>query len=138
MSDIGKALRTRLLSVSAVTDLVSTRVYPMTKPEGALMPCVVYRRITGTSDEYLGGTTGAAMMRIQFDCYANSYSDAEGLAEQVRLAVHQYRGTVGSVVIHSVNLANRIDRLQMPVHGNDVGYYVHAIDFETVHSETAI
>ena len=47
MADVGKAIRTRLLSVSAVTDLVSTRIYPLTLPQGVTLPAVRYQRVSG-------------------------------------------------------------------------------------------
>ena len=67
MADVGKAIRTRLLSVSAVTDLVSTRIYPLTLPQGVTMPAVRYQRVSGNSDPHVRGTTGAATARLQFD-----------------------------------------------------------------------
>lgn len=138
MADIGKTIRTRLLAVSAVTDIVSTRIYPIVLPQGCTLPAIRYRRISGGSDEHIRGTTGAANSWVQIDCYATSYAAVEALAEQVRLAIHTYRGTVGGVDIHSVELQNRMDMRENPAHGDDVGWYVHTLDFRIVHSETAI
>jgi hypothetical protein len=138
MADIGKAIRTRLLSVSAVTDLVSTRIYPLTLPQGVTMPAVRYQRVSGNSDPHVTGTTGAATARLQFDIFANTYAGAEALRDAIREAIDQYTGTSSGVTIHSCNAAMHMDLFDEPVHGDAVGLYQMVSDYEIVHSETAL
>lgn len=138
MADVGKAMRTRLLNVSAVTTLIGTRIYPLTLPQGVTLPAVRYQRISGNSDEYVGGTTGAASARLQFDIFADTYASGEAVREAIRQAIDQYRGTSSGVFIHSCNAANHMDLFDVPVHGNDVGVYQMVSDYEIVHSETAL
>ena len=138
MADVGKAMRTRLLSVSAVTNLVGTRIYPLTLPQGVTLPAVRYQRISGNSDNYVAGTTGAAMARIQFDVFANSYASGEALREAIRQAIDPFTGTSSGVIIHSCNAANHMDLFDFPVHGDSAGRYQMVSDYEIVHSETAL
>lgn len=138
MADVGKAIRTRLLSVAAVTNLVSTRIYPLTLPQGVTMPAVRYTRVSGNSDPYIGGTTGAATARLQFDIFATSYAGAEAVRDAIKEAIDQYTGTSSGVVIHSCNSAMHMDLFDEPVHGDAVGLYQMVSDYEIVHSETAL
>ena len=138
MADVGKAIRTRLLSVAAVTNLVSTRIYPLTLPQGVTMPAVRYQRVSGNSDPYIGGTTGAATARLQFDIFATTYAGAEAVRDAIKEAIDQYTGTSSGVVIHSCNSAMHMDLFDEPVHGDAVGLYQMVSDYEIVHSETAL
>ena len=138
MADVGKAIRTRLLSVSAVTNLVSTRIYPLTLPQGVTMPAVRYQRISGNSDPHIGGTTGTATARLQFDIFATTYAAAESLRDAIREAIDQYTGTSSGVVIHSCNATNHLDLFDEPVHGDAVGLYQMVSDYEIIHSESAL
>ena len=138
MADVGKAIRTRLLSVSAVTNLVSTRIYPLTLPQGVTMPAVRYQRISGNSDPHIRGTTGTATARLQFDILATTYAAAESLREAIREAIDQYTGTSSGVVIHSCNATSHLDLFDEPVHGDAVGLYQMVSDYEIIHSESAL
>ena len=92
---IGSALRQRLLDVTGVTDLVGIRIYPMKLPQEPTFPAIVYQRISG-DHEHAHGTraSGLAMPRYQFDAYADTYTGADNLGEQIRLALQGFSGTI--------------------------------------------
>ena len=138
MSDIGKTLRLKLVADSTVTNLVGSRIYPLTLPQGVTLPAIRYQRITGTSDPHLGGTTGLAVATIQFDCVGTTYAKAEQVRDAVRESLEAYRGTVNGVKITSVRATNHSDFFDAPVHANDVGFYQLMSDYEVYFSETAL
>lgn len=123
---------------SQLSGTIGTRLYPVMLPEGATLPAVTYRVISGQSDEYTEGTTGTATTRVQFNIYSDTYAEAASVAEALRLAFHQYRGTTGGVFFNSVNLEFKLDLYDNPKSGTDQTRYVFVMDFSITHSETAI
>lgn len=63
-------VRDRLLSVSAVTALVSTRVWTQLMKPGSTMPCVVVRDIDDNEVAHLRGMSGVIRARVQVDTVA--------------------------------------------------------------------
>jgi len=87
MADIAKAIRTHLLTVSAVTDLLVARVYPDKLPQGATLPAAVLHVISGSDESDLGGLVGVAHSRVQIDAYASTRLAASSLATAIRDAL---------------------------------------------------
>lgn len=106
MSDILPALRTFLGATSAITALVSTRIYPEKLPAGTStnptpMPAVVYQLI----DEPVITTHGNEQLfraRVQVDSWGGSYKSAHTLAAALHTALHGYRGLMGTVAVGGV------------------------------------
>ena len=80
-------LYTLLSTTSGVTDLVGTRSYPLTAPQDAEMPFIVYTRISSGREYSLDGYSSLENPRMQIDCYAQTYSAAKGLSEAVTTAM---------------------------------------------------
>lgn len=128
---IEAALYSRLTGFAGLSALVSTRVYPATAPQDPTFPLIVYNRISGSRFESLAGSSGLARPRFQFDVYATTYSSAKAVAEQIRLALQGFRGTVASVDIQAVNYNGDSDNYE-----EDSELYVVSLDFEIIHAET--
>lgn len=79
-----------------VAALVSTRVYPLTLPQGYTLPAITYQRVSTERLRDLTGSSGWVMARFQIDCWAASYSAARGLADKVRAALDGQVDTLGS------------------------------------------
>jgi hypothetical protein len=81
--------RAVLAAASGVTALVGTKLYPVHAPQGSVPPFVVMSTVsdvplhsfTNTVDDRL---TNA---RIQIDCYAKLYKDANAIATAVEAAL---------------------------------------------------
>lgn len=76
-----------LANTSAVTDLVSTRIYEDVAPQNVSRPYVVWQEIGGSAENYLSETPGIDYARIQIDCYAESKSLVRAIAIAVRDAL---------------------------------------------------
>lgn len=120
----------RLQAVSAVTDLVGTRVFPAPLPQGQTLPAVTYQRVSGARESAMGSDTGVAHPRIQVDCWASSYSGVKALATAVRGALQRYSGTIATVEIQDSFLKNDIDLFEDEIEANRV-----MLDFEIWHRE---
>ena len=135
MSDIGRGLRTRMISLTAITTLTSTRIYPEVLPQNSTLPAITYRTITGDAESHLLGISGLVHSRIQIDCFAATHISARAVHEQVRLAWVGYTGAAGSETIRGITEDNHFTNYQVPLDGSDQGRYVHTIDLLISHTE---
>lgn len=94
MSLVEEALVARLAAVTAVTDLVGARIYPLRAPEGVTPPFLVYQRIAATRETAFGANPGIARARIQLTAWGPTYASAKAVATAVRQALERFRGTV--------------------------------------------
>ena len=124
---LGDGLFAHVSSVLSVGD----RVYPLTLPQGAVLPAVVYQLVGGEGplhshgDVQAGGRTGRSFQRsrIQLGCWAHSARAAETLAAEVETAVDGFAGTWGDVPIASALVDTSIDDWRP-----DVGTYRRIVD----------
>ncbi len=86
MSSIDAALRAKLEATSAVTALVSTRIYPDELPQGSALPAIRYSLISDIPDRHVPGFREA---RVQVSVYDDdpSPTDANTVAEAVISAI---------------------------------------------------
>lgn len=84
-----------LKGYAGLTALVSTRIYPQPLPQGATLPAVTYKRISTPRVMSHSGASGLAMPRFQFDCWSEDVLEARQVANQVRIALTAFRGTMG-------------------------------------------
>jgi hypothetical protein len=107
---VEEALVARLIAVSGVSSLVldsgsspaTYRIYPRKLPQNPTMGAITYQLITGESFESLTGSSGLTFRRFQFDAWSSGYILAKQLAEQIRLALQGFTGTVSGVKITGI------------------------------------
>jgi len=75
-----------LSETEGVTDLVSTRIYPLELPRGTAVPAIVYVFSDITPVKSLDGESGLDSGVVEITCWAKSYMTAHLLAEAVRSA----------------------------------------------------
>lgn len=138
---IGDGLLTYLKTVSAITDIVGTgdnaRIRPGRLSRSDSFPAIRYAFVSGDSVAHLTGGSGIAQPLLQVDCYATTYSGANALAEQVRLALQSYRGLMGTDFVNGVTLVNRRELYEDPIDASDVGKHRVLIEFSVTHVEQA-
>lgn len=93
---IEKDLKTYLLAQAGVSALVGTRVYASHLPQQPTLPAITFNRITGQRELMHSGRSGLAHPQFQVDCWADDYTEVKQLAEQVRLVLEGYGGSMGS------------------------------------------
>jgi len=94
--DIEPALRSELINNAAVAAMVGTRVYPMHLPQGYTLPAISYQMISAPRAWSTTGPVGQVQARVQVDCWAETYDGAKSLSNGVRLALDNFRGTLGT------------------------------------------
>jgi hypothetical protein len=98
-NQIEDVIYSRLQAVSGVTDLVSTRVYPLRRPADASLPLIVYQRMSEVSPPAMKQDPGIVMCRFRFSCQADTPENARGLAAQVKSAIGYYRDSTTTPVV---------------------------------------
>ena len=136
MSDIGKDIRTYLQTVSDVTDIIGTRMFPRMLPQGEALPAIIFNVIGSRSVAHMGGAAGSARAMLQLDCYAETHLTANNLGETVRQALHGYIGTAGGRPVGSSLLENKREMYETPTDGSDLPAYRVMMEWEIWHEET--
>ena len=96
---------------------LSVRVHPMSLPQGAVLPAVVYRvisddpSITHSDAQDAPTYTGVhyTASRVQFDCIADTYDEAEAVRNELYSLAVGYRGMWGDIEVDRVTPDLRLD-----------------------------
>ena len=103
------ALRTTLLASTAVTAIVSSRVYPLLAPGTVDPPFITYRRTGIRREQTFTGPVGTPTVSVDFEMLATTYEGARDLADKCRRALDGWGGTVGNVQVRTTTLDNESD-----------------------------
>ena len=103
------AIYSILTGDATVSSLVGTRIYPVMAPQDAVLPGIVYKRISTDRLSALSADIGVAEARFQFDCYAATFDQAKIVSEAVRGALQRYKGTAGGTTIRDTVMEDEDD-----------------------------
>ena len=78
---------------TSISALIGSRIYPVLLPEDSTLPAMTYHVIGGASMPTLS-TSGMQRMRMQFDCWGQTYDDAATLRSTLISALNGYQGTL--------------------------------------------
>lgn len=127
---ISTNLRKYLLSKSAITSLVGTRMFPRKIPQkNSAFPVIVYRIVSQDAAHHLAGGAGYAGTRIQLDVYSETETETDALAEAIRNQMQGYSGAMGTASVTSVVLKNSQDLYEPPQDNSDTGLYRNSTDY---------
>jgi hypothetical protein len=109
-----EALVQILSAQTSVTDQIKSgdrfRFFPLIIPQKAKavdqVPCVVYQVNLEEFQKTYCGTESLTSASVQLDHYALKLADARRLSDACRVALVDFRGTVGSIVIRDVTIVN--------------------------------
>lgn len=93
-------LRVRLVSQTALTNLVGTRIYPLQLPQNGQYPAIAYWRVSAPRVRSMGNGSKTIRARYQFDVYAESYKSAKTVVAALIAAIDWYSGTKTVVIEH--------------------------------------
>jgi len=118
---------------------VGTRVYPRRLPQDAVMPAVTFQVIPAVgalkthSDAHSSGNVASAMrVRMQFDCWADTYNGMEDLAQELRQQLHGFNGTWDTLKIESIHTD-----LDFDSYDQEIDNYRRIIDCMVNYNEVA-
>jgi len=137
---IEAAAYAKLQTVTAVTDLVSTRIYPNHAPQAATMPYIVYNRISQQRIRHMTATAALRETRIQYDCIADDPMEARNVADALIAALDHTSGTWDSGGANQASIShayvdNNFADFDQPQDKSDVGTYRAVVDVVIWHAE---
>jgi len=106
--------------------LITGRVYPGKLPQGATLPAVTYRKVSGPRIHDLD----VAYPRFQITAWAESYIEAVAVAFAIRGATQRYKGIRDGVKIPQIVYLNEVDMIDP-----ETGYYTRPVDVEIIYEE---
>lgn len=130
-------LYTYLVSLTPVTDQVSTRVYNGRAPERTVYPYITYEEISGPTVQQQAAAAGLVDSRFQIDVWAETHPSREATAEAIREALDGFTGsTMGSMTVKRVSLENRQDSVDQADGGSQRAIYRKIIEFRIWYAES--
>ena len=102
-------LRTALVGTTAVTSLVSSRIYPVLAPASAALPFVTWRRSGIEREQTLGGPMGMPRVSVEYSIYGTTYEEARQVADSMRRVLDGYGGTSDNTEVKQTSLEDESD-----------------------------
>lgn len=128
---IEEAIYSRLTGSTALTDLVSTRIYPSEAPQDAANPRIVYWRVSNPMEFLLNSSDELLAPRFQFDIYSTSFSQARSIARQVRTRLNKWGDLTGTPSIARCDVVNEFDGYDW-----DLNLHQSVVEVEIMHTST--
>jgi len=97
---IEDALRTKLLSVTAITDLIGQRMYVLQAPQGVEVPYVVYL-VVSITPEYTAHCIQDNVV-LQYSVFAATYAQARTIANLIRTELEPFYGEIEGVSVTAI------------------------------------
>lgn len=131
MSNIEEALSSRLTGDVAVSALIATRLYPARLPQDVTYPAVVYTRIDTEPTSAFGTAATLMNSRVQFDCWAKTYSEVKAVANAIRASLDALDTTILSVRIYGIVYSSELDIFE-----DETQLYRIQSDFQVMYTQT--
>lgn len=129
-----KVIRSLLLANPTISGAVANRIYPVTLPEGTVLPAIVLDHISTVEQPTIDANAPLALVesRISVTVISNDYTTLKTLTDACRVACNFKRGTIASVSVVSVRRA-----LVGPEYKDDeLRSYAQPQDFMVLHFES--
>jgi hypothetical protein len=127
---IDDGLATKLLATTSITNLVSTRIYPVRAEQDTPAPLLVFSKVSASDRRiHHTGKTPAARSVFRFSCVGRTALEAKTLGDAVRAVFHGFKGSMGSDSVILARVLNEVD-----IDDRDLGI-ASLIDIEFFHKE---
>lgn len=102
-------LRSALVASTAVTSLVSARIYPVLAPATASLPFVTWRRVAIRRQQTLGAPMGMPVTSVEYSIFGSTYEQAREVADAMRVVLDGYGGTANNTEVKQTSLEQESD-----------------------------
>lgn len=96
---IAENLYAYLIAQPEITNIVSTRVYPVILPQEPIYPAITYNDDDSNYVESFDGQTGLVQSVFQIDAWEKTYAGATTLATAINTALRNTSGAFGGIII---------------------------------------
>lgn len=135
VTDIAVLMQQRSVTDSRLTTRIGERFRPQALDQSDAMPAIRYELFLTEDWGSLEGASGEAQSRVQFDCCADSQSEANYIAELMEDLWNGFTGLLSAVRVYDCTLDNKWDTLEAAAPGSDQRRYVRKIDFVITHTK---
>lgn len=125
-SDLEQVLAAYLKADASVASVVGARVFPISAPQTAELPHLVFRLVSGGSVHHLGGYSGISTARIRLSAKSRLLRDCVALRECVR-QLNGFKGRFGPVRVDYCRFRDVVDRYEQP-DDTDTGTFSRQFD----------
>lgn len=133
---LGSSLYTYVQAQSSITDLIGNKFRPQIALPGDDLPLTLYRRSSRGRTPIASGDTGQVTTTVVMTHFADTYAEAESVAEAFRTKLNGKTGTVGTENFRSCFLVLESDELEsLQFAQNDAPYFITQ-EYQIVHTET--
>lgn len=127
--EIEEALVARLLAWPGLTALIGQRLYPEEIPQNDSLPAVFYLDISDNKVHTLTGIHRVEQPIKQFTVYAATKASAKAVANQIKLALSDYQGTLSGVQVQWIKLINELAN-QYKSSDGVIRTFTHDLEFQ--------
>lgn len=127
--EIEEAFTSYLLSYTALTALISNRIYPEELPLGTQLPAVVWIKISDVKEHTLEGQYKQEQPIFQFTTYGTTKAAVRAVTNQLKAALCDYRGTLSGIFIQKIELQNEMSNLEKSSDGT-LKIYTEDLEFQ--------
>jgi len=128
---IYEALVAYLGTVSGLSALIGTRLYPDEIPQRDTLPAVFYMTVSDIKDHVYGAVQAVESPNIQFTVYADTKAEAEAVAEVIKTALTDFSGSMSGVTVQYIDLINELPSMYTSQDGT-TKYHTHDLEFEVI------
>lgn len=114
MPYLDEAIHSMLVGNTPITNIVSTRIWPIKLPDNGILPAVTYQRVSNVRDHCVSKEKAVLTETIfQIDSWVrqeNTLAVLRALASAIRTVLDDYRGTTSGVDIQGILSDNEFDQ----------------------------
>ena len=136
MTTTGSNIRTYLLTKSAITDVIGTRLRPDILAQSDTLPAMTYTEMYTNHFYTIDAAAGIENCMLEIMVYSETRTQADSLADLVRQQLQGYRGTAGSGEVISCKLDDTGHGYEQPTDDSDNGKYISGLRFDIHVQET--
>jgi len=102
-------LKSRLLADTTLKNAINSQIYPVVASADAVLPYLVYARVSGVGDYDHGGTSGLRTVETEVRAWADTYDSARTLTDHVRRVMDGHRDAIGAGPFRMVRVSDGED-----------------------------
>ncbi len=136
--NFNEALRTFILDLEAVYDIVGSRMSLEPAPQKTAYPYITFTRPDAESDHHLTGISNTAEEEWEINCFALDWDQAEDLKEAIRRGLDMYHGVMGDFDVYVAEMIQILDQEAFLGNGKNKMLYRKLLRFNIRRSEAGI
>lgn len=117
------AIYSRLSNFSALTSLVSTRIYSKEITQDTNKPCVYFEVLSIERITAINGDSGMCEAQLRVISIGSTLSIAVAVSTQVQAALQRYSGTISSTDIRDISIDGESDSYEADLDESNVEQY---------------